>query len=253
MLRWISKTCFVFYLCSQFIICQAQVINVETKRFMNDSNGWVGSSDFVFSVIKNVQQITSFSNSTRVQYQINNHRYIFLNDFTFTKVGSVNIINAGYQHLRYNYKFAPRTTLEAFVQTQYNPILKLDFRYLMGAGPRFKMIKKENIRMYSAFMYMYEYDKIRDEIKPAEALRISSYLTLTLLAKQKFEFTSTVYFQPAIGDWWDYRIANDSNLDFIISKHISFRTSFNMLFDTNQPVGIPDVVYTLRNGLTFKF
>lgn len=253
MLRSIFKICFILLLFINITICNAQVINVETKRFMNDTNGWVGGSDFALSIIQNVQQVVSFSNATRVQYQKNKHRYILLNDFTFVKAGNVNFVNAGYQHFRYNYKMTNKITIEAFVQSQYNPILKLDFRYLMGAGPRFKLIKKDHFRAYTAFMYMYEYDVIRGESKPAEALRLSAYLTLTLLAKQKFELTSTTYYQPAVGDWWDYRIANDTNFEFYITKRVNFKATFNLLYDTNQPVGIPDLVYNIRNGLSLKF
>ena len=48
---------------------KAQVINIEGKRFMNDTNGWVGNADFNFNVFNNTQQVLQFSNTLRVQYQ----------------------------------------------------------------------------------------------------------------------------------------------------------------------------------------
>lgn len=253
MLKSIFKIILFHFLLFCAVNTVAQVINIESKRFLNDTDGWVGNSDFVLSMIKNTQQIISFSNTTRIQYQENKHKFLFLNDIGFVKAGNVNFVNAGYQHLRYNLKLQNRITMEAFVQTQYNPILKLDFRFLYGVGPRFKLIKQKNIRVYAAGLFMYEYDMIKNDPNPQQATRASFYISSTLMSKQNFEITSTSFYQPKIGEASDFRFANDTSLEFIINKHINFKTSFNVLYDTRQPIGIPDLVYNFRNGLTFKF
>lgn len=231
----------------------AQVINIESKRFLNDSNGWVGNIDFNFNVFNNTQQVLQFSNAIRVQYQKNRSRFIFLNDLNFIKAGNTDFANAGYQHFRYNYKVNKWLTMEAFTQTQYNPVLKLDFRYLIGAGPRFKLLKEENARIYIAALYMYEYDDIAKEEKNLYEHRISSYITCTFSIFKNLELISTTFYQPNINNTLDYRIANDSGLEIHINKHLNFKSSFNMLYDTYQPIGIPDLVYSFRNGLSIKF
>jgi len=68
MLRLIFKPFIVFLvvLTSSSI---GQVINIENKRFLNDTNGWVGNTDFSFNVFNNTQQVLQFSNAIRVQYQ----------------------------------------------------------------------------------------------------------------------------------------------------------------------------------------
>ena len=252
MLRLILKIVIIFVLLLS-ISAKAQVINIEGKRFMNDTNGWVGNSDFNFNVFNNTQQVLQFSNTVRVQYQKNRSRFILLNDLNFIKAGNTDFANAGYQHFRYNYKVSKWITMEAFTQTQYNPILKLDFRYLIGAGPRLKLLKKEHAKIYVAALYMYEYDDIvADPINLYEH-RISSYLTCTFSILKNVEFTSTTFYQPNIENTSDYRIANDSGLEIHINKHLNFKSSFNMLYDSYQPLGIPDLVYFFRNGLTVKF
>ena len=252
MLRLIFKCIAVVCLISANSI-RAQVINIESKRFMNDTNGWVGNTDFNFNVFQNTQQVLQFSNTIRIQYQKNRSRFIFLNDLNFIKAGNTDFANAGYQHFRYNYKVSKWITMEAFTQTQYNPVLKLDFRYLIGAGPRLKLLKKQNARIYIAALYMYEYDDIINEDKNIEEHRISSYLTCTFTILKNLEFTSTTFYQPNINNTADYRIANDSGLEIHINKHLSFKSSFNILYDTYQPMGIPDLVYSFRNGLSVKF
>jgi hypothetical protein len=252
MLRLISKGLIVFFGCCAFFV-KAQVINIENKRFFNDTNGWVGNIDFNFNVTNNTQQVLQFSNAIRVQYQKNKSRFIFLNDLNFIKAGNTDFANAGYQHFRYNYKVSKWITMEAFTQTQYNPVLKLDFRYLLGAGPRLKLLKKENARIYVAALYMYEYDDIMNDAIKLSEHRISSYLTGSFTILKNVDFTTTTFYQPNVENTSDYRIANDSGLEIHINRHLNFKSTFNMLYDTKQPIGIPDLVYSFKNGLSIKF
>jgi hypothetical protein len=252
MLRLISKSLIVFFGCCAFF-AKAQVINIENKRFFNDTNGWVGNIDFNFNVTNNTQQVLQFSNAIRVQYQKNKSRFIFLNDLNFIKAGNTDFANAGYQHFRYNYKVSKWITMEAFTQTQYNPVLKLDFRYLLGAGPRLKLLKKENARIYVAALYMYEYDDIMNDAIKLSEHRISSYLTGSFTILKNVDFTTTTFYQPNVENTSDYRIANDSGLEIHINRHLNFKSTFNMLYDTKQPIGIPDLVYSFKNGLSIKF
>jgi hypothetical protein len=68
MLRLIFKRLIILFVCYTFSL-NAQVINIENKRFLNDTNGWVGNVDFNFNVFNNTQQVLQFSNAIRVQYQ----------------------------------------------------------------------------------------------------------------------------------------------------------------------------------------
>lgn len=231
----------------------AQVINVESKRFYNDTNGWIGVTDFSFNILQNTQQVLSFSNNFRIQYQKNKSRIIFLNDINFIKAGNTDFANAGYQHIRYNYKFNKLLTAEAFTQTQYNPILKLNFRYLVGLGPRIKILKKSFARIYAAVLYMYEYDEVTTDSEKIKEHRASAYLTFTLHLLKNLDITSTTFYQPNLGYFNDYRIANDTGLEINITKHLNYKTSFNLLYDTKQPIGVPNLVYNLKNGLSIKF
>jgi hypothetical protein len=252
MLRLISRFLFFILVCIS-ITSISQVINIENKRFLNDTNGWVGNIDFNFNVYNNTQQVLQFSNAIRVQYQKNKSRFIFLNDLNFIKAGNTDFANAGYQHFRYNYKVSKWLTMEAFTQTQYNPVLKLDFRYLLGAGPRLKLLKKENARIYIAALYMYEYDDIINDDVNLYEHRLSSYLTCSFSVFKTVELTSTTFYQPNINNVADYRIANDTGLEIHINKYLNFKSTFNMLYDTRQPLDIPDLVYSFKNGLSIKF
>jgi len=242
----------VFFAFLFSLALNAQVINIENKRFLNDTNGFVGRGDLNFNVTQNTQQILTLGINLHAQYQHNKHRFLMISDLAFIKASNQNFINNGYEHLRYSYKLVNRITWENFVQAQYNIVLKLDKRYLAGSGPRFKLIKQTHFRLYTAALYMYEFQSQDNESRIQYNHRLSSYLTFNF-NYNKFDFTSTTFYQPLLSNFNNYRIATDNNIDISISNRFNFRVGFNLLYDTNQPPGIPDLVYTLKNGLSFKF
>jgi hypothetical protein len=234
------------------LLLSSQVINIESKRFLNDTNGFVGRSDLNFNIVQNTQQVISMGLNVHMQYQHHKHRFLAISDLAFIKAAETDFVNNGYQHFRYGYKIVDRLTWETFVQAQYNAVLKLDRRYLAGTGPRFKILKKKNIRLYVAALYMFEHQEQDNETIIQNNHRMSSYVTFNI-SYNKVDFSNTTFYQPLLSNFSNYRIASDSNLDIILTGHFNFRVGFNLLYDTHQPPGIPALVYTLKNGLSFKF
>ncbi|MBC7862182.1 MAG: DUF481 domain-containing protein [Bacteroidia bacterium] len=232
----------------------SQVINIESKRFLNDTSGWVGRTDTYFSITQNTQQVISLGNSVHIQYAKHEHKFLILNDINFVKAGPTDFVNSGYQHFRYSYKINKLITWETFLQAQYNAVMKMKGRFLAGTGPRIRVVKREDFKMYAAALYMYEYEEIvNTPVIVNSANRISSYVTFTWTITKNVEFSSTTFYQPNLANFSDYRVAGDGAFEIGITKKLSFRINYNFLYDTKQPVGIPNFVYSVKNGLTFKF
>lgn len=243
---------FAAILCSFGSKAVSQVINIENKRFLKDTNGLVGKTDLNLSINQNIQQVIQSGTNVHAQYRKNRHRLLAITDLSFIKAGETDFVNAGYQHLRYSYKLSRLITWEFFVQAQYNRILLLDKRYLAGSGPRFKIVKREHLKLYAAGLYMYEYQCQNKETIEQYNHRLSFYLTFTIDYK-KLDVTSTIFYQPKIDEPANYRIANDSSFDVEITSHLYYKTGFNLLYDTRQPPGIPSLTYILRNGISYRF
>ena len=231
---------------------KSQVINIEGKRFLNDTNGLVGRSDFNFNVNQNTQQALTLGINIHLQYKHNKHRILAISDLAIIKAANQDFQNTGYQHLRYSYKIQKIISWENFIQGQYNRVLLLDKRYLAGTGARFRLIKSKHFRLYAATMYMYEFQSQAFETIIQYNHRINSYLTLNF-DFNKFDYTSTTFYQPLINNFSNYRIATDNNIDISINHRFNFRVGLNLLYDVNQPPGIPPLVYIFRNGISFRF
>ena len=232
---------------------QAQVLNIEGSRFQTDSAGWIGNLGFSFTVQQNVEQLLSFGNNAQVQYKKGRSRFLFLSNVAFTEIGATNFDNTGFQHVRYNYKINERITWEVLVQAQYNQIMKMDYRAIAGTGPRFKIFKNENFGTHLGVIYLYEDEKITDVKDPVFDSRLSTYLSLAWKISKDIEFISTTFYQPNFVDISDYRIATNNLFEIDIHKHLAFRTGFDLLYDTRQPIGIPNLTYNYMNSLSWKF
>lgn len=241
---------FLFVLVGSF--SKAQVINIESRRFLHDTDGWVGKVEANFSAVQNIQQVITLGVNVHVQYQKKRHRFLEISDLAFVKAGEKDFVNSGFQHFRYNYKINTYITGEAFVQAQYNKALLLDERYLAGAGPRFKLWKREHFRCYLATLYMYEHEWQDNYKMERFNNRLSAYLTFSIFYK-KFDLTSTTFYQPNLGYINDYRIANDTSFEIVLTNKFNFKTGLVLLYDTRQPPGVPDLTYTFRNGVSYKF
>ena len=234
----------------------AQVINVETLRKSSDSAKWTGSVSLDVSLIKNKNDIFRIANKAHIQYDDKTNLWLFVNDLNFQKVEGFSLVNRGTQHLRYNRRITPRVKWEAFAQAQYDAISLIDFRGLIGTGPRFKLSNNENYRFYLGTLVMYEYERADNTIEDRvqNDIRGSSYLSFSLYPTSKLSIISTSYYQPRLDSLKDYRFSSNTSILIEIFKNLAFKTNFNFFHDA-VPVSssIPKTQYELTNGLLYSF
>lgn len=231
----------------------AQVINTEQKRTIQDTDGWVGAADLGFGLTKNTRTILQTSSRISAQYHKKRHTLLLLNDLNLLKVDSNSVQNSGFQHVRYAYQLRKFLIPEAFVQAQYNQVWKLDFRFLAGAGPRFQLLKNDSNRIFMGVLGMYEFEKVDGGQRYNRDFRVSAYLSMGFGIGKRLTFESITYFQPMIRRPRDFRLSSESSLRASITKHLGFKTSFQLNFDSRPPDDLTRMFYSFQNGLSFKF
>lgn len=234
----------------------SQVMNVETLRREADSTKWSGSVSVDLSLIKNTNTIYRIANKAHVQYRDSTNLWLLINDMDFQKTEDNPLVNRGYQHLRYNRTLSPNIKLEAFAQAQYDAISEIDFRGLLGMGPRFKLIKKKNHKFYLGTLIMYEYEKASNVVdnRIQEDIRASCYLSFSIYPTEAISIISTSYYQPKLESFRDFRISSNTSLLFKVFKNLAFKTNFSYNYDA-FPVStaIPETQFELTNGVLYSF
>lgn len=235
--------------------CYSQVINVESMRRKSDSVKWSGNASLNVSLIKNQNDIFRISTKAHIQYKHEKNLWLFINDLSFQQLDKSSFENNGTQHLRYNRVLTPKIKMEAFLQSQYDAIAQIDFRGLIGLGPRFKLNDNDDYRFYLGTLIMYEHEKA-SEVEAqtiTKDFRGSSYLSFSLYPAETLSIISTSYYQPLIKDFDDYRFSSEITLLITIYEQLAFKTTFTYNYDAVPVTDVSKTRYELTNGLLYSF
>lgn len=246
------KLLFILFFCS--LTSTAQILNAESLRKVTDTSGFSGAASLDVNLKRNTNTFFRLSNTLHVQYKMNDHLVLFKNDIAFQKIEGANFENSGIQHLRYNYKLKPQISWELFAQAQYNKISKIDFRGLLGTGPRFKVINSDNYRFYLGTLVMYEQEEVNDGVTPLQRnIRGSAYFSFSIYPNQNISIVSTTYYQPQFKYFNDYRISSQTSLLVALFKNFGLKTSYTFTYDAAPALGIPTSQYDLSTGIAYTF
>ncbi len=240
--------------CFVFISSQAQIVNVENRRIQSDTTGWLGNFGVSFQLDKNTVKVLTLNTNGQIEYKSPKSLYLFLVNYDLLQGASQTLQNNLFFHLRYNYKLTNLVRMEAFTQVQHNNLSGIKSRWLIGAGPRFKISGTKKLSLYAATLIMYESE--HELTKPViihNDLRSSNYVTASWRPVDKSEIVSTLFYQPLLKDFSDFRISHELKLKFQFTKKFSFFTTWAFLYDSRPPAGVPDNTYTLKNGIEYEF
>ena len=238
-------------------LLSAQLVNIESRRMQTDSIRFALNADFSFNHTNNdgaqVNQLDA-ALSSQVKSKDLRKIYFLLGNYKLIDSEEGNLQNAWFLHGRFNYKLNQLLRLEAFVQGQYNQLLVVEQRNLIGAGLRVKWMDEERFSGYAGNSYMYEMESSEEAGTTNYNHRNSTYLTLSYAAKnQKFSIANTVYYQPLYRDLNDYRILEQFRLDIPLSTWIKVFTIYNYYFDSKTPLNTEEYTSNLNIGIGIGF
>ncbi|MDY7095482.1 MAG: DUF481 domain-containing protein [Acidobacteriota bacterium] len=188
-------------------------------------------------------------------------RLIFLaSNYSFSEENQERSVNDGFAHLRWVRKTRPDFGVETFVQYQFNEFLRLDTRYLVGAGLRFGLLIQKQREIFAGTGYMYEYEKLdSEEVRSGEELesrnhRWTNYLSFKMgSADQRLSLVSTTYFQIKIDEVEDFRILEEAEFQVKLTERARLGLSLSVLHDNQPPLGVEETDLRLLNRIRYTF
>lgn len=191
------------------------------------------------------------------------HLFLLYHDINYTGTKGKTFSNYGLSHLRYVYEITKNWKSESYSQIEYNQLLLQKVRYLLGSGIRANILnikakegeyKNKAIRISAGTSLFFEYNEINHVNRPLErrsALRWNSYLS-TYFNFKFFEFTSTTYIQPNLGNLKDFKSSGDYSVLFRVSNPFSIKFDFSFYYDAIPPDQTPDNTYSFTAGFVYK-
>lgn len=186
------------------------------------------------------------------------HRWLLRGDGRFAEKDGAPIVSQAFVHTRWAGMWHRRVGSEVFAQLQYDKFWRLQLRALAGAGVRVEVVHTAPFLLSLGTDYMLELERIDvPEGAPddAETLahRWSSYLSARLaLFEDSLLLQSTLYAQPRLDRFHDYRVLEELELVVGVTNWLSFGTTLSVLHDSEPPTGVEDTDVRLTSNVRFS-
>ncbi|MBT8266855.1 MAG: DUF481 domain-containing protein [Bacteroidia bacterium] len=240
---------FLFILFALFFLefSYSQVVNIESRRLKTDSVFvFLGNLSLSFND-NNGSQVFQFGSGLTSQLKPKGSKniYLLLGDYALIRANGVDFNNSWFLHFRFRHKFSDLIRFESYVQSQHDGLLDVNYRNLIGAGLRLKLVgvepddnseEQSTFKLYLGNAYMYEEEKSDAFNKRFSNHRHSSYLALTYNAGNgKVSILNVLYYQPLYSNFNDFRLLEQLKIEIPISETLDFTTTFNYYIDSITP------------------
>ncbi len=229
------------------------IINAE--RYTGGGDSTLFALAFSYNGTKGNSNTDQFSISPNISLIRKKNDYMLFGGYAVLSRSNTKILNAGYVHLRHNYKITDRIKTFEFYQLQFNEILLLKKREVFGAGLRYSFLKKDSLNLDIGLGVMREVEILNkktllpDEISETKYYRATCVSTLNWMAGKTVRINNVMYYQPYLKDLSDYRLLNDFNLLVSLTKHFKLVTSVTARYDSKPPSSLKN----LDTAVSFGF
>ena len=250
-----SMTTALLILTYQIDQASAQV-NVEQSR-LETKEGLSGSIDGGLTLIRGNVSLSQLGLGARLDYTRGVHSPFVQLALNYGEKESVAFLNQSYAHTRWTAMWLSRLGTELFAQLQENSFRSLVLRQLYGGGLRSELAsgKEESLALGVGAMYEREVYREPEELTAAmelargerlesdvveNNLRLTNYLSMRRQLKWAtlLQVGATLYYQPLINKFSDYRVLLDLNIEIKLSERLRLVESLGVMYDSEPPAGV---------------
>ena len=243
----------------------SQVLNIDREGFEDTIPKKIKAFfGFSFSSDKQKKNLLDFNNTSEINYFFSkNYVGLFLAKTDLALNGKTINENNGYFQFRIRDNDTRKVAPDVFIQYQWNGILGLNDRSLGGLNARFKFLENRKSDLYiglgafyevenwNPFISAYAYSNSNVQSKVhREMFRLNMMAKFALKISKNIDFAGISYLQsPLNSNFSKPRWFFDSNLNFIVNKHISFNIHYDHNLDLYRALPIENYYYSLTTGI----
>lgn len=223
------------------------------RGFDNSRMGWSGSIDGSYGASGGNSEESIFSGAARAQYQGDRNTWRMIAAGNRTTTRGVETAKSVMGHLRHNYRLSDQWATLGFLQAQQNPFQRLDSRYLVGIGARYRLIEKAGVLWSLGASQMWESERIQDEEGHTNVQRLSAFTSVETELREGIVLDALVFYQPRWADFSDWRVFGQIELDIELNGFLSLFTGYQIQHDSQPPDDVEKTDWTTTTGFRAKF
>ncbi|MBA9078404.1 MULTISPECIES: DUF481 domain-containing protein [Rufibacter] len=246
----------------------AQILNVEKARVERDSShyftGKIGVNLNLFNRAVGKEGKTDhfigLNGSGSGGYVSEHNTYLLLASYNYVRLKGETQIETGFVHGRVTFNRQNWLSYETYGQVQYDYNRGLELRALAGAGLRFAVVRKENIKLNLGTGGMYEHERwhnLEEERYIKKHIpKMSNYVSVRLPLNPYLEMSSIHYWQFGYDQpsaMMRHRFSGDLSITMKINNRLQLTTNFSHTYENRPIVPIPNYLYSLTNGIQVSF
>jgi len=233
--------------------CLAQTVIMEDQGLAEQLDGWQAGTDLDFYTSKSKTAFYNIGFGTQILYRKQQCIYKLLNETDFLFSDDDDFEKKSYTHLRFSYVLNPVVKWEWFTQGQFDEILKIKLRGLIGTGPEFDILLRESYKIQIGALYMFEYEEEDGTGLINRHHRASLNLFGSLKLSQSATGTIVNYYQPRLDQFSDYRVSSGASLALHVSNAVLIKITGAFTYDQKPVIGGTEkLTYKIKTGIGFK-
>lgn len=253
-----------------FLVASAsgQILNVEKARVEKDtSNYFTGKLGVNLNLFNRAvgkegktDHFLGLTGNGNIGYVSDRNTYLLLGSYNYVRLKGETQVETGYVHGRVTFNRQDRLSYETYAQAQYDYNRGLELRMLAGAGIRFAVIRKDNIRFNLGTGPMYEYERWHnleeDRYINKSIPKLSNYASIRLPLNPFLELSTIHYYQVGYdrpAGMARHRFSGDVSIIMKINSRFQLTTNFSHTYENRPIVPIPNYLYSLTNGIQVSF
>lgn len=268
-LRYIRISCAIALTAICGTSLSAQIFNVEKLRLDHPDDrvifGNIGANFTYHNRSADLQtpiRVWNGGLTSDVGYSSDDELYMLINNYQWLNVNDKYIVNFGSTHFRTQFFQHRALSFEVYSQYQYDRARGLESRLLVGAGPRWRIVKTAAWNLTTGTGLMYEGENWQDQaiasdpVIHARYVKASSYVSTRYVINAHVDCNAVVYYQVGYDRDYDqtlHRVSSEMNLSFTLFANLSFTTSFNAAWESRPIVPIVPFIFMVTNGVRYKF
>ncbi len=237
-------------------------INTEQFRENISGHGFKGNAGLEFGLNSGNSNYISVSGNMRLDYYEEDYHLFLVSNYEYKEGNDEKILNHGFAHLRCDINLNTKTSWEIFTQIEFNDLIALNERSLLGTGFRFDVLKyfhqEDSTSAFKIFlgigaMYENEIYNAQPGTITKDLIRSTNYIDIYWRINDIVNFSLVNYYQPYVKDISNYRLLTDASVQFKISSNLTFSVHLLNRYDNKPVTKLKKDDLELRNGITLAF
>lgn len=234
------------------------IVNMEDMHFSDGKPGGSGSLLFDYSGAKGNEDKSQSGMGFNYRFASEESLNLFSANYRRGESNGVRDTNNAFLHARHIREMNNKKAWEVFAQLEKNEFTRLKLRSLFGGGLRKKITDRDKTQQYLGLGLFYAIEKLDpakvvDEEAETRNTRVNFYSLNRLVWSDNTKFYFTLYAQPVINDWKDYRLLGIASLNVAIDQHLSLKLSYNVSHDSEPPALVKQTDSRYMTGFEYHF